>query len=239
MSEPPDDRLSDGGQAGPEADPIEAMRREILAATLAHVPFDGWSIAALRAGARDAGYADADALRAFPRGAIDVIELHSRLADERMLSDLAAMDLAAMKVRERVAAAIRVRIEPHTAERESIRRALTVLALPQNAGVAARSLYRTVDAIWWGIGDASTDFSFYTKRAMLAGVFSATVLYWLDDRSPDCRDTWGFLDRRIADVMRIPKVQAEIGRMLGRLPRPSLLSRRVRRRRPRGYGLRA
>jgi ubiquinone biosynthesis protein COQ9 len=91
--------------------------------------------------------------------------------------------------------------------REAVRRTISFLALPSNATVA-QSTYATIDAIWYACGDASTDLSFYTKRATLAAVYGVTVLYWLDDSSEQFAETWAFLDRRIGDVMQIPKLRA-------------------------------
>ena len=199
---------------------LEALRERVLIATLPHVPFDGWTMAALQAGARQAGLDPADALRAFPRGPIDAIEYHSLYADRRMAAALADLDLPAMRVRDRVSTAIRVRFEQNLRDREAIRRALSVLAMPQNAAVAARSIYRTVDAIWHRCGDTATDFNFYTKRGLLAGVYGAVLLYWLNDSSEGFADTWAFLDRRIDDVMLIPRLQADLGRVLSIFPDP-------------------
>ncbi len=204
---------------------IDRLRERLLFATLPHVPFDGWTGIALQAGARDLGISLGLALNAFPGGAAETIEYWNRLADRRMLAALEAMDLGAMKVRQRVAAAVRLRIEQSAAHREAVRRGVAFLALPPNAGIAARCLYRTVDAIWHGVGDKSTDFSFYTKRGLLAGVYSATVFYWLNDRSPDFADTWGFLERRIDDVMRIPRLTAPLRRVARYIPDPFRLFR--------------
>lgn len=199
---------------------ITALRETLVDAALPHVPFDGWTMAGLRAGARDAGLDPADVLRAFPGGPVEAVACHSRLADRRMVEALAAMDLAAMRVRDRVAAAVMVRFEQNAADREAIRRGLSLLSLPQNAPLAAKLLYRTVDAIWYACGDTATDFNYYTKRGLLAGVYMASLLYWLDDHSEGFADTRSFLDRRITGIMRIPKAQAGLGRMLGRLPNP-------------------
>jgi ubiquinone biosynthesis protein COQ9 len=125
-----------------------------------------------------------------------------------------------MKVREKVAAAVMIRLEQNAADREAIRRGLSLLSLPQNAPLAARLLYRTVDAIWYACGDTATDYNYYTKRGLLAGVYAATLLYWLDDASEDFADTRGFLDRRIAGIMKIPQAQAGLSRLMGRLPNP-------------------
>jgi ubiquinone biosynthesis protein COQ9 len=198
----------------------DALRRRILAATLTHVPFDGWTQAALNAGAADAGLDAVAVLRVFPGGPIDAICFWSKDADRAMLAELEARGVTTMRVRERVATAVRLRLEKIVAHREAMRRALGLLALPHNAPRAAELTWRTVDAIWWAAGDTATDFNFYSKRALLVGVYGATVLHFLEDRSEGCGATWSFLDRRIADVMRVPKVLGELRQQLERLPNP-------------------
>jgi ubiquinone biosynthesis protein COQ9 len=124
--------------------------------------------------------------------------------------------------------AVRLRLTANAAHREAIRRALAILAMPIHAPLAARLLYATVDAIWYALGDRSTDYNFYTKRMLLAGVYSATVLYWLNDKSAENTETWDFLDRRIADVMRIPQAMGRLGKLAEKLPDPLRLLRRRR-----------
>ena len=203
-----------------------ALRERLLEAMLPHVPFDGWTHAAVSAGAKDAGIAPATADGLFPGGSGEMVEVFNQIADRRMLEALEARDLAGMKVRERIATAIRLRLEQNVAHREAIRLGLSVLAMPQNAALAARCLYRTVNAIWYAAGDRSTDYNFYTKRGLLAGVYGSTVLYWLNDRSDGFADSWDFLDRRIADVMRVPQAIGRIGRITEHLPNPLRLLRR-------------
>lgn len=210
--------------------PIEETRRRLLRATLAHVPFDGWTRTAILAGARELKLSPAEAANAFPGGPVELIEFMSREADQRMIEVMEREDLAALKVRERVALGVRRRLELYAGERESIRRALAVLVLPQNGPLALRLLYRTVDAIWYAAGDSTTDFNFYTKRALLAGVYASTLLAWLDDRSPGLEETWRFLDRRISDAMRLPKTAKRVLTPLSWLPNPVYLARQARRR---------
>lgn len=198
----------------------DAVRAEILEAALPHVPFDGWTQAVLQQGAADAGHDRIMALRVFPGGPVEAIAFWSRFADRRMLDELERRDLGAMKVRARIATAIRVRLEQTARDREAVRRALSLLALPLNAGQGPALLWRTVDAIWYAAGDTATDFNYYTKRGLLAGVYSATVLYWLEDRSEGFANTWDFLDRRIADVMRVPQALSEVGKRLAAFPTP-------------------
>ncbi|HUH86400.1 MAG TPA: COQ9 family protein [Stellaceae bacterium] len=203
-------------------------RRVLIEAMLPEVPFDGWSRTALRAAAAETGIDESEALTFF-RTPRDLVQGFSHWADDRMLDALLAQNLDAMRVRDRVAAAERARLrvlEPH---REAVRRALAVLALPQNMAMGLILLYRTVDAIWYAAGDRSTDFNFYTKRGLLAGVHAATTLYWLDDRSEGGADTSDFLDRRLAEVMSIPKLRARLEESLAWLPNPFRLMRAARR----------
>jgi ubiquinone biosynthesis protein COQ9 len=192
----------------------DAARAAIIAAALPHIPFDGWTPETLRRAAAEAGYDPLTALRVFPRGPLEAIEAWVALADRRMMAALESRGLDKLKVRERVALAVRTRLEALTPHREAVRRALALLALPHNAPLGASMVWHTVDAIWYAAGDTATDFNYYTKRGLLAGVYSATVLYWLEDKSEGCADTWKFLDRRLADVLRIPQA---FGRLRDRL----------------------
>ena len=204
----------------------EALREQLIEAVASHAAFDGWSDAALRAAAKDLGLDPALARNAFPGGAPEMIEFHSRLADRRMVAAYEQAAAAGLKLREKVALAVRLRLEANYANREAIRRALALFALPIHAPLAARALYRTVDAVWYAVGDRSTDYNFYTKRALLAGVYGSTVLFWLNDKSPGAEETWSFLDRRIADVMRVPKAIGRLEKLAGKLPDPFRLLRR-------------
>jgi len=203
-----------------------APREKLIDAAIAHVPFDGWGDKALLAAAKDLRIDAVLARNAFPAGAIEMIEFHSVLADRRMMAAYEAEATGELKLREKVALAIRLRLWANIAHREAIRRALTILALPINAPLAARLLYRTVDAVWHSVGDRSTDYNFYTKRMLLSGVYSSTVLFWINDKSADCAETWAFLDRRIADVMQIPKAMAKLNKLKEKLPDPLRVLRR-------------
>jgi ubiquinone biosynthesis protein COQ9 len=203
--------------------PPERMpeRDAAILGMLPNVPFDGWSKRALRAGVRDAGMPADEADLLFPLGTVDMIETFCDLADRRMQE--AAASLPETKLSRRVRAIIALRLEQNRPYKEAIRRGLAVLALPQNARAAATCTARTVDAIWHAAGDRSANFSWYTKRAILAAVYSATVLYWLRDTSEDDADTLAFLDRRLATVGRIGRVRGRFDGLLARLPRPPAL----------------
>lgn len=178
-------------------------RDAAIDALLAVSPFPGWNLAALTAAGPDA-----DLL--FPGGALDMIEAYCDLADRRMEVGAAALDLAALRVPQRVRAVMALRFAQNRPHKDAIRRALGVLSRPGNAVLAARCTARTVDSVWFAAGDASADFSWYTKRAILAGVYGATLLYWLRDDSMDDVDTLAFLDRRLAGVGRIGRLRRRV-----------------------------
>ncbi len=183
---------------------------DIIAHALPLVPFDGWTQAALRKAALEAGYRKTDVIRVFPGGAIDAVDRFLADADDAMAAQMKGYHLETMKIRERITTAVRLRIELHAPHREALRRALALQAVPFHAWHGVQSVYRTVDAIWHSIGDASTDFNFYTKRLTLAAVYAATLRFWLDDMSAGSQQSWAFLDRRIEDVMKIEKAKAQL-----------------------------
>ena len=201
-----------------DATDLDSLRAELLAQTLPIVAFEGWTRAAMREAGAAAGIDSATVARIFPRGPVELLAYYSADADRRMLAALDTHDLGAMRVRDRVALAVRIRIDQGAGGRDAIRRGLALLALPGNAALGTRLLYRTVDAIWYAAGDRATDHNFYTKRALLVGVYMATLLHWLDDGSDGFAATWDFLDRRIGDVLRIPALTAGAARIFARLP---------------------
>ena len=200
--------------------PGNELREKLLADLLPHVAFDGWTDRALADAAARLGIDEADTRVAFPRGIADAITFFSHKADDEAEQRIAEADLKSMKVRERVAFAVRARIEAIGAHREAARRGAALFALPQHALDGAACVYRTCDMIWRAIGDTSTDFNFYTKRGLLSGVLTSTMLYWFGDNSEDNAETWKFLDRRIADVMQIEKVKSAVLKVASTLPSP-------------------
>ena len=194
-------------------------RRRFLGLTAATAATMGvtlsWGRKALDAAAISAGMDAAAAGRLFPGGAKDAVAHFMDLADRLMIEDLKATDLAALKIRTRIACGVKTRLARWTPHREAVRRALALSPLPPFAGGSLRGWYRTVDIIWRAAGDRSTDFNFYTKRLTLAAVFSSTLRIWLDDVSPGHEATWAFLDRRIEDVMAFEKAKQKVKGWLG------------------------
>jgi ubiquinone biosynthesis protein COQ9 len=193
--------------APPERSP---ERDAAIEAMLPLVPETGWTVATLLAAAGP----DADLL--FPGGQLDMVEAYCDWADRRMEQGVAEEDLSVLRVPARVWSVLATRFAQNRPYKDAVRRAAGVLAAPGHAALAARTLARTVDTVWHTVGDTSADFSWYTKRAILAGVYTSTMLYWLADQSPDDEATLAFLDRRLAGVGRIGKARRRVGEMFGR-----------------------
>ncbi len=200
-----------------ESAPTDAKSRLLEAAEM-HVPFDGWSDATFQAAVEDSGVDPVVAKALCPRGAVDLAVAYHKRGDSQMAAALTDDALAEMKIREKITFAVRTRLEL-CPDREIVRRGSTLFALPQHAATGAQLIWGTADAIWTAIGDTSQDFNWYSKRATLSAVYSATVLYWLGDDSDGHAATWAFLDRRIENVMQFEKTKAQfnnspVGKMM-------------------------
>ena len=206
----------------------EHERDRLIEAMLPDVAFDGWSRAALRVAARQMDMPPAEALALFPRGAPDLVSGFSAWADRRMLDWYEAAPPEGQSTGARVKRALALRFEAVAPWREAVRRALAVLAMPPHVALGLRLVYDTVDGIWYAAGDTATDFSFYTKRATLAGIYGATLLYWLEDRSDDFADTRDFIDRRLAEVAQFGAARERLEAAVERLPNPFRLFRPAR-----------
>jgi len=194
---------------------------------LPNVPFDGWTALA-RDTAADAEGIDRDiAAMALP-DAPAMADAFTARADTMMAEAMIAAGVADMKVRERIKLALRTRLEQAAEDREAVRSALVVMLMPANGGMAARTLWRTADAMWRAAGDTATDFNHYSKRAILGSVYSATLLYWLDDDSEGHEATWAFIERRIDGIMAFEKTKARVTGIFSKLPDPARFLGRLR-----------
>ena len=214
--------------------PIDMTLDELRAALADRLPgeaaFDGWSDSALEAAAQSIGVPADRARLAFPGGTVQMIDAWFAAIDLRMAAEFPPERVGAMRIRERITALVLARLAATEPYKEALRRALAVLAQPQNAGTAARLAWRAADAMWRLAGDRATGFAHYTKRLTLGGVYASTVLTFLDDRSDGHADTRAFLDRRIENVMQFEKLKAQLRpdpdrhfrltRFLGRLRYP-------------------
>ncbi len=217
----------------PVADPtLDEIRLDLAPDIAANAAFDGWGDAA-RDMAADMRGIDADIARlAFAGGPVAMIDAWFDAIDRRMAADLPPERLAAMKIRQRITALVEARLTALAPEREALRRALAILAMPQNLTAGARLGWRSVDRMWRAAGDTATDYNHYTKRAMLLAVYGSTVTVFLNDESEGLADTRGFLSRRIDGIMRFEKAKAgflkrtehrpSLSRFVGRLRYPAV-----------------
>ncbi len=196
-------------KAAPKAKPHKADLRDVLLlATLPYVEAEGFSEKALRQGAEDEGVPVPKALALFPES-IDLVRHFTDWADRTMLTRL-RHDRVPDRVRDRIGLAVQRRLEALAPYKAAERQALACFAKPWNATEALRCLYATVDTIWIYAGDTSTDYNFYTKRALLAGVYSTTLLRFLTDNSPGHQATWDFLEKRIDHALKLGKFAGRI-----------------------------
>lgn len=200
---------SRAGAAKARRAPVD-LREELLLATLPHVAQEGWSDLAILKGADDVGITEDNAFTLFEGGADEMLFYFINWADMKMLKILPEAEMKKLRVRDRVALGVRARLEVVAPFKAAVAKALQVLAKPWHALEAARAVYTTCDLIWIAAGDTSTDYNFYTKRGLLAGVYTSTLLRFLADNSKDNEETWAFLDQRIENVMQIEKMKAAV-----------------------------
>ena len=211
---------------------LDEVRTRIAADIAANAAFDGWGDAARDLAAEMAGIDRDIAALAFPGGAVDMIDAWFAAIDTAMIGALPDDALATMKIRQRITAMVEARLAAAAPLRESLRRAVSILAMPQNVARGAALGWRTVDLIWARAGDTATDYNHYTKRGILFAVYAATVTVFLDDDSEQHADTRAFLARRIDGIMRFEKAKAgflkriehrpSLSRFVGRLRYPAV-----------------
>ena len=189
---------------------IDQAKALIIAAAGDHIIFDGLSDLALKAAAADSGVSEEIVHLAFPKGAQDLgVEIHLT-GDRELAGRMTSEDMTALRYSEKVARAVMIRLKIAGQNKEAVRRAANFFALPQNAVAGSKCIWNTADTIWSALGDTSDDLNWYSKRTILSGVYSASLLYWLGDESEGSVRTKTFVDRRIENVMAFEKTKGQI-----------------------------
>lgn len=215
----------------PDDPTLDEIRAGLIGDIAANAAFDGWSDVAVATAAESRGV-DVDLARlAFADGPVDMIDTWFAAIDAEMARQLPAEQLAAMKIRERITALVETRLAIVAPDREALRRAMTILAMPHNAARAVRLGWRAADVMWRMAGDTATDYNHYTKRMTLSAVYASTIAVFIDDDSEEHAETRAFLGRRIDGVMRFEKWKAgwsrrsahrpSLSRFIGRLRYPA------------------
>jgi ubiquinone biosynthesis protein COQ9 len=210
---------------------LDELRLALAPAIADEAIFDGWGDTALAAAATRAGVDPDVAKLAFDGGAMQMIESWIDAIDAAMIVELPREKLGEMKIRERIRTLVQFRLDQALGREEALRRALAVMAMPQNVARSIRTGWRSADLMWRLAGDTATDYNHYTKRTILAGLYSATLAVFVEDNSEDKAETRAFLDRRIDGVMKFEKAKArllggegerfDVLRFLGRLRYPA------------------
>lgn len=209
--------------------PLQQIRDKLSLAVGENAVFDGWTQAAVDSAAGQTGVDPAQARLAVPKDQAGKIDLYIRAVDQELEHWFTPERLDGLKIREKIRGLIWRRLEIMAPAREAVRRALSILAMPQNSPTGLKAGWRSADVMWRLAGDTSTDFNHYTKRFTLAGVYASTLLVWLNDQTEGWTETSQFLDRRIEDVMQFEKFKARwkgqehfsMTRFLGRLRYPA------------------
>jgi ubiquinone biosynthesis protein COQ9 len=209
---------------------LDELRLELAPEIALSAIFDGWSDAAVVSASEVAGVDPAVARLAFPGGAMDMIAAWIASVDVQMQAAFDRDVLALMPIRERIRALVWFRIEAVAGLEEALRRALAIQAMPQNLARTAKICWSSADAMWRLAGDTATDYNHYTKRAILASIYAATLTVFVEDEGEGKADARAFLDRRIDGVMKFEKTKAQllrprdrfdVMRFLGRLRYPA------------------
>ena len=191
------------------------LKIKLVKAMTTHVPFDGWTWSALEQGAIDIRFKPKltapDRMKIysdlFINGPIDFIETFSEIIDDEMEKNYELLVSKPERIPQKIKTIILIRLNISQKFKEAVRSSLALTAIPKNSKTSIKMLYRTCHKIWRMAGDQSTDFSFYTKRASLAAVYSSTLLFWLNDTSSEQNKTAEFLDRRLYDISQISNLK--------------------------------
>lgn len=213
------------------ADSLDALRLQLAPAIADAAAFDGWSEEAVRCAAEQAGLDPDAAVYAFGGEAMAMIDAWAASVDAAMATALPAEKLAPLKIREKIRTLVLFRLEAIAHQKEALRRAQSIMAMPQNVVSAVRLGWRSADAMWRLAGDTASDYNHYTKRMTLGSIYAATLAVYVGDTSEDHADTKAFLDRRIEGIMKFEKAKARLlrpaeehfspARLLGRLRYPA------------------
>lgn len=184
----------------------DTYKRKILDAALEHVAFDGWNEGIFATAAKDLNTTEEHCRLHFEEGVLGLVQYYSEQNDAEMIEKIKAQITENMRIRDKIKMAVEIRLELYKSRRMIVSKTVNFLSLPQNLVKSSKMIWKTVDLMWrHAANDKSTDFNYYTKRTLLAGIYSAVIMYWLADESENYQETHAFLDRRIDDVMKIGK----------------------------------
>lgn len=209
-------------------DASHKARADILNAMLPLAAFDGWTQKSLRLAVKQTDLPAGSEELYFPEGPLEVIKFWSAEMNDKITSDLAALDQPSLKIREKVTAGVLAALYAIGPHEEAARRAMSRMSLPDGLGQGPKQLWSAADTIWRAIGDKSTDVNYFSKRTILAGVIASTLTVWLSDDDPQKSKARAFLDARIANVMSFEKAKWDFKKRTANMPNPAEILGKLR-----------
>jgi len=188
---------------------LDELRLALAPEVASSAIFDGWSDMAVVAAAEMTGVDGDVAKLAYPGGAMDMISAWIESVDAQMAAAFPQERIETMKIRERIRELVAFRLQAIEGQEEALRRARSIMAMPQNARNSMKLGWASADLMWRLAGDTATDYNHYTKRAILSGIYAATLAVFVDDESYGKEKTYAFLNRRIDGVMKFEKAKAK------------------------------
>eukprot|EP01083_Nonionella_stella_P131450 399367_1 len=117
-----------------------------------------------------------------------------------------------MRIPDIIRASLKTRLEIQAPYMSNWQQGMGLGAQPTQVLETINDILMMIDEVWHIAGDKSSDTNWYTKRMLLAGVYTSTELFMLMDKSPGYSDTWKFLDRRLEDAVALGGVPDQIER---------------------------
>jgi len=155
---------------------LKAAEKRLADATAPFVPELGLNRISVRAGAKAAGFTDAELDLIAPNGAGDVAAILWRRHDEAALGAEAAAIVSGMKIRDRIGYLLNARIDALAGDEKLAHRLIGSLMLPMHLGLYRRLLWATADRIWQLAGDKALDENHYSKRLIVCGILGTALM---------------------------------------------------------------
>lgn len=192
----------------PSIAPSAALIEKILPEMLKKAGEAGWNDESYAQVLKTKRVSHEKAAMALPDGVSSLIEIYFTRAREQVVSELSALDQSDMRIRDKVTTGVRIWFGYLSEHHRASVRALDWCAVhPAEPVPLTEMVWQVADAVWTGIGDTSTGFTYMSKRTILSGVIVSTLAVWRQSESDEAE--WSaFLDRRISDVMAFEKFKA-------------------------------
>jgi len=187
---------------------LNSRRKKVLNISKKFIVKNGWNENLFLKLSENSKYKIDELKVLFPNGYTALLEFYLNELNAEMILSSKKINLIRMKTHQRIKALIMLRLNNLQKEKDLFKKTYFILALPKHSKIAVMSLYKTVDEMWFLAGDISTDFNFYSKRAILASIYSATILYWINNNN--LKQTTKFLDNQLAKVSKIPEIKNKI-----------------------------